>query len=70
LKQHGPGVHHIAFEVDDLTKQIGHFTGLGVLPQDSQPTPGAGPYVLLNLPPAALGGFLSQLIQSTTKEDA
>ncbi|MDH6140067.1 methylmalonyl-CoA/ethylmalonyl-CoA epimerase [Kitasatospora sp. GP30] len=43
LAEHGPGLYHIAFEVDDVVAELERLRGLGLVPVDREPQPGARP---------------------------
>ncbi|MDH6122239.1 VOC family protein [Kitasatospora sp. GAS204B] len=43
LAEHGPGLYHIAFEVDDVAAELARLRGLGLVALDSEPQPGARP---------------------------
>jgi methylmalonyl-CoA/ethylmalonyl-CoA epimerase len=41
LAKHGPGLHHICFETDDIDKQMAYLEDHGVKMVDKTPRPGA-----------------------------
>jgi methylmalonyl-CoA/ethylmalonyl-CoA epimerase len=42
LREHGPGIQHVAFEVDDLEAALAELAERGVEPLGDAPVPGAG----------------------------
>ena len=63
LKQHGPGIQHVAFEVDDLDAALAELSGRGVKPLGGAPMPGAGGMRIAFLDPQAFGGILVELCE-------
>ena len=62
IEKRGPGLHHIAFRVDDLaaaTERL-NVEGARLL---NQPRAGAGGHVYVFVHPASTGGVLLELIQ-------
>ncbi len=63
LKQHGPGIQHVAFEVDDLDAALAELAERGVEPLGDAPLPGAGGTRIAFLEPQAFGGILVELCE-------
>jgi methylmalonyl-CoA/ethylmalonyl-CoA epimerase len=63
LKQHGPGIQHIAFEVDDLDAALEELSERGVNPLGEAPIPGAGGMRIAFLNPESFGGILVELCE-------
>jgi methylmalonyl-CoA/ethylmalonyl-CoA epimerase len=63
LKQHGPGIQHVAFEVDDLDAALEKLAERGVSPLGEAPVPGAGGMRIAFLDPEAFGGILVELCE-------
>ena len=63
LDTHGPGVHHIAYKVDDIAAEILRLSALGHTPIDLQPRPGARGSLIAFFGPKSLGGVLTELVQ-------
>ena len=63
LKQHGPGIQHVAFEVDDLDAALAELAERGVEPLGDAPLPGAGNTRIAFLDPQAFGGILVELCE-------
>lgn len=69
LARRGPGVYHVAFQVDELATELTRLRGAGCLPVDASPCAGARPgmrVAFMYLPkPAAL---LIELVQYGVRE--
>jgi methylmalonyl-CoA/ethylmalonyl-CoA epimerase len=63
LEEHGPGIQHVAFEVDDLDAALAELSGRGVEPLSDGPMPGAGGMRIAFLDPQAFGGVLVELCE-------
>ena len=63
LRQHGPGIQHVAFEVDDLEAALAELDKRGVKPLGDAPMPGAGGTRIAFLDPQAFGGILVELCE-------
>lgn len=64
LAERGPGLHHIAYRVDDLTMVLDHLKAEGVPLIDDEPRPGArGQYAFIH--PKGMGGVLVELVQKS-----
>ena len=63
LAKRGPGVHHIAFRVDDLDAELERLKGLGVRLIDETPRLGAEGKRIAFLHPKETGGVLIELCQ-------
>ena len=64
LCRNGPGLYHIAFEVDNLEDEMTRLRGNGVVPVDSEPREGARPgmrVAFMYLPKPA--GLLIELVR-------
>jgi methylmalonyl-CoA epimerase len=64
LKKRGPGVHHIAFRVDDLDAELRRLKGLGVRLIDETPRRGAEGKRIAFLHPKDTGGVLIELCEA------
>jgi methylmalonyl-CoA/ethylmalonyl-CoA epimerase len=62
LQKRGPGLHHIAFRVDDLAAALRELTERGVPMIDKVPRPGARGHLVGFLHPQACGGVLVELV--------
>ncbi len=63
LKKNGPGIQHVAFEVDDLEAALSELAERGVKPLGDAPMPGAGGTRIAFLEPQAFGGILVELCE-------
>jgi methylmalonyl-CoA/ethylmalonyl-CoA epimerase len=64
LDKRGPGVHHIAFRVDDLDAELARLKGLGVQLIDQAPRRGAEGKRIAFLHPKETGGVLIELCEA------
>lgn len=64
LAKRGPGVHHIAFRVDDLDAELARLKGLGVKLIDETPRKGAEGKRIAFLHPKETGGVLIELCEA------
>ena len=64
LEKRGPGVHHVAFEVDDVDAAVQELLAKGVRMIDKAPRPGAHGCRIAFIHPAETGGVLMELCQS------
>ena len=69
LNEHGPGIQHVAFEVDDLDAALAELGGRGVEPLGDAPVPGAGGMRIAFLDPTSFGGILVELCEPVSQED-
>ncbi len=63
LAKRGPGVHHVAFRVDDLEAELARLKGLGVRLIDEEPRLGAEGKRIAFLHPKETGGVLIELCE-------
>lgn len=63
LARRGAGLHHIAFEVDDLQAWLGHLKERGIELIDDHPRQGAEGNLIAFLHPRSTGGVLIELCQ-------
>ena len=66
LREHGPGIQHVAFEVDDIDAALEELGKRGVEPLGDAPLPGAGETRIAFLDPQAFGGILVELCEPIT----
>ena len=67
LASKGPGLHHIAFEVEDIYKSLKEMKEQGYRLIDEEPRPGAGNKLIAFVHPKATGGVLLELSQNPEK---
>lgn len=63
MAKRGPGVHHIAFRVDDLEKELARLKGLGIQLIDETPRRGAEGKRIAFIHPKETGGVLIELCE-------
>jgi methylmalonyl-CoA/ethylmalonyl-CoA epimerase len=66
LREHGPGIQHVAFEVDDLEAALAELAERRVEPLGDAPVPGAGGMRIAFLDPQAFDGVLVELCEPIT----
>jgi methylmalonyl-CoA/ethylmalonyl-CoA epimerase len=62
LARRGPGMHHVAYEVDDLEAQIARLDAEGVELVDREPRRGLYGMQVAFVHPSSVGGVLSELV--------
>lgn len=63
LSSHGPGVHHVAYRVDDVAAALEHLRAEGVRLVDEAPRPGSRGTRIAFVHPSGMGGVLVELVQ-------
>jgi methylmalonyl-CoA/ethylmalonyl-CoA epimerase len=63
LRENGPGIQHVAFEVDDLEAALAEMRERGVDVVGEAPRPGADDTIIAFLDPRSFGGILVELCQ-------
>lgn len=63
IKRKGEGIHHIAFEVDDIAKEIERLKGEGFIVLNETPKKGADNKLVAFLHPKSSNGVLVELCQ-------
>lgn len=63
LERRGPGLHHVAYRVDDLATELARLESEGIRLVDSEPRTGAKGHLVAFLHPASTGGVLVELVQ-------
>src|SRR5262249_23619012 len=63
LEKRGPGLHHIAIEVEGIEDALAALKALGVPLVDEAPRPGARGHKVAFLHPRATGGLLIELVE-------
>ncbi len=64
IEKRGEGIHHIAFEVDDIHAEIKRLVAEGFIPLNPEPKRGADNKLVAFLHPKSAGGVLVELCQS------
>jgi methylmalonyl-CoA epimerase len=62
LAKRGPGMHHVAYEVDDVRAELAELAGLGAELVDDEPRRGLFGLEVAFLHPDAVHGVLSELV--------
>jgi methylmalonyl-CoA epimerase len=63
LEKRGPGLHHVAYAVDDVEAALAELRGRGVRLIDETPRTGIRGSRVAFLHPAASGGVLTEIVQ-------
>ncbi|MBT3479749.1 MAG: methylmalonyl-CoA epimerase [Candidatus Marinimicrobia bacterium] len=63
LEKRGPGVHHVCFEVDNITKAIQELKESKIQVLSNSPTTGAEGYKVVFIHPKSTGGVLVELAE-------
>jgi methylmalonyl-CoA/ethylmalonyl-CoA epimerase len=63
LATRGPGLHHIAYRVDDISAALDHLRAQGARLIDSKPRPGSRNTLIAFVHPKTMGGVLVELVQ-------
>src|SRR5436190_3652968 len=68
IARRGEGLHHICYEVDDLTTKLDDLTSRGVRLLEGYPRPGAEGKLVAFLHPASAHGVLVELVQKVSEQ--
>jgi methylmalonyl-CoA/ethylmalonyl-CoA epimerase len=63
LEQRGPGLHHVAYRVDDIDTALASLSAAGVRLIDERPRAGIRNSRVAFLHPAATGGVLTEIVE-------
>jgi len=63
LKNRGPGIHHVCFEVDDINNAINELKESNIQVLSDIPTAGAEGYKVVFIHPKSTGGVLVELAE-------
>lgn len=63
LMTRGPGVHHVAYRVDDILAAMGHLRNEGAQLIDETPRAGSRNTLIAFVHPRSMGGVLVELVQ-------
>lgn len=63
LKDRGPGLHHVAFSVNDISEKMSRLAQDGLPPLESAPRPGARGHKVCFLHPQYAKGVLFELVE-------
>jgi methylmalonyl-CoA epimerase len=68
MSKHGPGIHHICIEVDDIETALAQLKGHGVELIDEEPAIGSGGKKIAFVHPHSAFGVLFELYETTPEE--
>ena len=63
LATHGPGLHHLAYRVDDIDAALASLSAAGVRLMDQKPRIGVRGSRVAFLHPSAAGGVLTEIVE-------
>lgn len=63
IEKHGPGIHHLSFEVDDIRSEMARLQAAGMRLADTEPRAGAHGTMVVFLHPKSTGGVLIELVE-------
>jgi methylmalonyl-CoA/ethylmalonyl-CoA epimerase len=63
LARRGPGVHHVAYRVEDIEDALEHLRDEGARLVDDAPRPGSRDTLIAFVHPASMDGVLVELVQ-------
>lgn len=63
LASRGPGVHHVAYRVDDVAEALDHLRAQGARLVDEAPRPGSRNTLIAFVHPKTMGGVLVELVE-------
>jgi methylmalonyl-CoA/ethylmalonyl-CoA epimerase len=63
IEKRGEGVHHVAFEVDDIRSELARLKAAGIRLIDEEPRMGADNLLVAFVHPKSAGGILVELCQ-------
>jgi methylmalonyl-CoA epimerase len=63
LARRGPGLHHVAYRVEDVAAALDHLRAEGARLVDEAPRPGSRGTLIAFIHPSAMGGVLVELVQ-------
>jgi len=66
LEKRGEGFHHVAYEVDDLHKDLSVFNNQDIRVLDEQPRKGSRESLIAFIHPKSVSGVLVELVQKKT----
>lgn len=63
IEKRGPGIHHLAFNVEDIRRALAQLKENGARLIDTEPRVGAGGCLVAFVHPSSTGGVLLELVQ-------
>ena len=68
LAKRGPGIHHVAFNVDDIRAALAELKSKGARLIDEEPRTGAGGCLVAFIHPSSTGGVLIELVERVGRQ--
>jgi len=68
LARRGPGIHHLAFKVDDIRAALADLKSKGARLIDEEPRTGAGGCLVAFIHPSSTGGVLIELVERVGRQ--
>jgi methylmalonyl-CoA/ethylmalonyl-CoA epimerase len=68
LKRRGPGLHHVAYRVENIERTLEALSAAGLRLIDEQPRTGIRGSRVAFLHPASTGGVLTEIVQPASQE--
>ena len=68
LARRGPGIHHLAFKVDDIRAALADLKSKGTRLIDEEPRTGAGGCLVAFIHPSSTGGVLIELVERVGRQ--
>ena len=68
LAKRGPGIHHVAFKVDDIRAALVDLKSKGARLIDEEPRTGAGGCLVAFIHPSSTGGVLIELVERVGRQ--
>jgi methylmalonyl-CoA epimerase len=69
LSRHGPGLHHVAYRVEDVDATLGELAGAGMRLIDEHSRIGIRGAKIAFVHPSSTGGVLTELVQPTRENE-
>jgi methylmalonyl-CoA epimerase len=67
LSRHGPGLHHVAYRVENVDETLSQLAAAGLRLIDERPRTGIRGAKIAFVHPASTGGVLTELVQPATE---
>jgi methylmalonyl-CoA epimerase len=68
LERHGPGLHHVAYRVDDIGAALASLSAAGVRLIDERPRTGIRGSRVAFVHPSACGGVLTEIVEPASHQ--
>jgi methylmalonyl-CoA/ethylmalonyl-CoA epimerase len=67
LATRGPGIHHVAYRVQDVAEALAHLLAEGARLIDETPRPGSRGTTIAFVHPSSMGGVLVELVEDAAR---